>query len=170
MRCAQNSYGLPGGVVNQAIPAEGRALLDTIAQTKSAGRYNVRYGGHGDKTFQGFGDHPRIAEPITSGPDVGKTSSAAGRYQFIGSTWDQEAKKLGLTDFAPANQDAAAWDLAQTEYKTKTGKDLLTTLRSGETADVLPSLSGQWSALPGGRQPAKQFGGFTPSRSQRNPI
>jgi muramidase (phage lysozyme) len=170
--------GVPGGVVNQAIPAEGRALLNTIASTESAGRYNVRYGGNGDKTFQGYTDHPRIAEPITSGPDVGKTSSAAGRYQFIAPTWDAQAKKLGLTDFSPANQDAAAWDLAQTEYKAKTGKDLLTTLKSGQTADVLPALSGQWASLPGGRQPAGRFmassaggmGGFTAEQVQQNPF
>ena len=170
--------GVPGGVVNQAIPAEGRALLNTIAQTESAGRYNVRYGGHGDKTFQGFDDHPRVAEPITSGPDVGKTSSAAGRYQFIAPTWDAQKAKLGLKDFSPANQDAAAWDLAQATYKQQTGKDLLTTLKSGETADVLPALSGQWSSLPGGRQPAGRFmspaangqGGFTAEQVKQNPF
>src|SRR6185312_9575102 len=62
----------PSGAVNTAIPPEGRALLDHIAGTESAGRYDVRYSG---ATFQGYGDHPRVAEPITSGPDVGKTSS-----------------------------------------------------------------------------------------------
>ncbi|SDD95581.1 hypothetical protein SAMN05216337_1017149 [Bradyrhizobium brasilense] len=157
--------GYKSGVVNGAIPAEGRVLLDRIASGESSGRYNVRYGGRQDKTFEGYADHPRVAEPITSGPDVGKTSSAAGRYQFIGSTWDAEAKKLGLKDFSPANQDAAAWDLAQTEYKAKTGKDLLTVLKSGDHAainDVPRQLSGQWSSLPGGRQPAGGTGAGTP--------
>lgn len=174
--------GIPGpsgnGPVNQSIPPEGRALLKTIGSTESANRYNVRYSGGGDKTFNSFSDHPRVAEPITSGPDVGKTSSAAGYYQFIGSTWDQQKQKLGLTDFSPANQDTAAWDLAQTTYKQKTGKDLLTTLQSGQTADVLPSLSSQWSSLPGGRQPANRFAapsanggpGFTSEQVQRNPF
>lgn len=174
--------GVPGqagnGPVNLSIPPEGRALLKTIGSTESSNRYNVRYAGTGDKTFQGFGDHPRIAEPITSGPDVGKTSSAAGYYQFIGSTWDQQKQKLGLSDFSPANQDTAAWDLAQTTYKQKTGKDLLSTLKSGDTADVLPALSSQWSSLPGGRQPASRFmapsanggPGFTAEDVQRNPF
>jgi len=167
----------PIGAVNTDIPSEGRALLDHIAGPESGGRYDVRYGG---KQFQGYADHPRIDEPITSGPDVGKTSSAAGRYQFIGSTWDQQAKKLGLTDFSPKSQDAAAWDLAQTEYKAKTGRDLLTTLRSGDQAaisDVPRQLSGQWSSLPGGRQPARAIApsanggpGFTATDLQRNPF
>jgi muramidase (phage lysozyme) len=172
-------FGLQkSGVVNTAIPAEGRALLDHIAGPESGGRYDVTYGGN---RFQGYGDHPRIAEPITSGPDVGQTSSAAGRYQFIAPTWDAQAQKLGLKDFSPANQDTAAWDLAQTEYKNKTGKDLLTVLKSGQTADVLPSLSGQWSSLPGGRQPAGGGGravapaanggpGFTYAQLQENPY
>lgn len=169
------------GAVNTAIPAEGRALLDHIAGTESAGKYNLIYGG---QTFGDFGDHPRVAVPITSGPDVGKTSSAAGRYQFLGSTWDQQAKKLGLKDFSPANQDAAAWDLAQTEYKARTGGDLLTVLKSGDQAaiaDVPRQLSGQWSSLPGGRQPARGGGpalapsanngpGFTAADLQRNPF
>jgi muramidase (phage lysozyme) len=182
----------PTGTVNTAIPAEGRALLDHIAVGESAGKYNVRYGGAGDKTFAGFADHPRIAEAITSGPDVGKNSTAAGRYQFIGSTWDMQAKKLGLKDFSPANQDAAAWDLAQTEYKNKTGQDLLSVLKSGNQAaisDVPRQLSAQWSSLPGGRQPMAGGGaqsraypprhiapaanngpGFTAQDLQRNPF
>ena len=167
----------PTGVVNQNIPQEGRALLDHIAGTESAGRYNVRYGG---KTFDNFAEHPRVPEPITSGPDVGKVSTAAGRYQFIGTTWDQQKTKLGLADFSPANQDAAAWDLAQTEYKAKTGKELLTVLKSGDQAaiaEVPRYLSGQWSSLPGGRQPAGPVvpaanggPGFTPAQLQRNPF
>jgi muramidase (phage lysozyme) len=166
------------GAVNTAIPAEGRALLDHIAGPESAGRYDVTYGGN---RFAGFNDHPRAAVPITSGPDAGNVSTAAGRYQFIAPTWDAQKQKLGLTDFSPANQDAAAWDLAQAEYKSKTGKDLLTALRSGQTADVLPALSGQWSSLPGGRQPAGAGGravapaanggpGFTYEQVQRNPY
>lgn len=164
--------------VNQEIPPEGQTLLKTIGAGESGNRYNVRYGPNGGIAFNGYGDHPRTAEPITSGPDAGKTSTAAGYYQFLAPTWDAEKQKLGLTDFSPANQDAAAWDLAQTTYKDKTGKDLLTTLKSGDTADVLPSLSSQWSSLPGGRQPAQRYveagahggPGFTADDVQKNPF
>lgn len=167
--------------VNQSIPPEGRVLLKQIGSTESGNRYDVRYGPNGGIAFSGFADHPDIAEPITSGPDVGKMSTAAGYYQFIASTWQAQKQKLGLKDFSPANQDLAAWDLAQTTYKEKTGKDLLTVLRSGnrdEIAGVLPALSGQWSSLPGGRQPAQRYlapslsggPGFTSEDVQRNPF
>lgn len=165
-------------VANQSIPPEGRALLRTIGATESGGRYDLRYGPNGGVAFGSFADHPNIAEPITSGPDAGNVSTAAGYYQFTAATWREEAGKLGLKDFSPANQDSAAWDLAQTEYKAKTGKDLLTVLRSGDTSDVLPSLSGRWSSLPGGRQPAQRYlapslnggPGFTAEDVQRNPY
>lgn len=127
-----------------------RALLDTIAGPESAGKYDVIYGGG---RFSDFSDHPRKAVPIGSGPNAGKTSSAAGKYQFLGSTWDDQAKKLGLTDFSPASQDKAAWNLAAESYRNATGGDLDAVLRSGDTnaiAGVGKALAPIWTSLPGG--------------------
>jgi muramidase (phage lysozyme) len=129
---------------------EQKALLNTIAGPESGGRYDIMYGG---KKFDSFADHPRVAVPITSGPNAGQTSSAAGKYQFLGSTWDDQAKKLGLTDFSPANQDKAAWNLASETYKAKTGQDLDAILKSGDPqaiAGVGSTLKGIWTSLPGG--------------------
>jgi muramidase (phage lysozyme) len=128
------------------IPPEAYALLDTISGTESAGKYNVMYGG---KRFADYSDHPRVAFPIQSGPNRGKRSSAAGRYQFIQGTWDNQARKLGLQDFSPLNQDRAAWNLASETY----GRGLLDALRSGNPqriADVGRALRKQWTSLPGG--------------------
>lgn len=137
---------------------EARMLLEAIAGPESAGRYDVVYGG---QKFDSFADHPRIAVPIASGPNAGKTSSAAGKYQFLGSTWDDVSRRHGLTDFSPANQDIGAWFLAQEEYARDTGRDLQADLAAGDMSRVAPSLRDQWTSLPGGIEQGQDAGTFT---------
>lgn len=123
------------------------ALLDTISGTESPG-YDVIYGG---SRFTDFSDHPRQRVRIESGPNRGDYSTAAGRYQFTGSTWDEFARKAGVGDFTPNSQDRAAWALAAQEYKARTGKGLDSALASGEAVgSVGRALSGRWTSLPGG--------------------
>jgi muramidase (phage lysozyme) len=135
-----------GAAVSREVPLEGRALLDTIAGTESPG-YDVIYGGD---RFTDFSRHPNIAVPIRSGPNVGKTSSAAGRYQFLFDTWEEQKNELGLRDFSPESQDKAAWHLAQKVYRRKVGRELLADLRNGQLDQVGPALHDTWTSLPGG--------------------
>lgn len=108
-------------------PAQ-RALLDTIAvgdPTKDKNywespTYNTKvFGGE----FESFADHPRQARI--------KGSNAAGRYQFLESTWDDVVNRYNkknpnnpITDFSPINQDRAALFLAEERYRNNTGRDL----------------------------------------------
>lgn len=96
---------------------EQQLVLDTIAEGE-APDYQTIYGGH---KFKSFASHPGIAIPIGN---TGFKSTAAGRYQLLQKTWEDEAKRLGLKDFKPESQDAAAWDLAQRTYSQQTGRDL----------------------------------------------
>lgn len=135
--------------VNRNLSPEARALLDTIAGDESPD-YNTIYGG---RKVSDLSRHPGIDVPIGRGPNAGKTSSAAGRYQFLKGTWNEQAQKLGLQDFSPENQDLAAWNLANETYGNKTGRDLQSDLSSNNPAlqaRIGHVLSGTWTSLPGG--------------------
>ena len=135
-----------------SIPPEGKALLDAIAGSESGG-YTSRYP---SKTFDNnWVDHPRIDEVIRSGPNAGKTSNAAGRYQFLSTTWD--LYKPGKA-FTPENQDIAAYRLAIAAYGYGEA-GLLKDLRS-DPAKVARKLSGTWTSLPGGIEPNNATNGF----------
>lgn len=147
--CPDESGG-GGEVVAGEIPPEGKALLDAIAGAEARG-YNIRYGG---ETFDSYKDHPRIGRRT---PD-GRSSNAAGRYQFLSTTWDSLAKQLGLKDFSPANQDRAAWQLAVNAYGYGVNgiiKDLRT-----DPMKVAYKLNGTWPSLPGGSQQNNATKGF----------
>jgi muramidase (phage lysozyme) len=143
-------YGGGGGGGGGGLANYQRALLDTIAGPESGGKYNVMYGG---STFSDYSQHPGLGHVINTGPNAGQTSSAAGRYQFLAPTWNEQAQKYGYKDFSPETQDTAAWNYANDVYKAKTGSDLATVLQSGDTkqiANVGNVLSGTWTSLPGG--------------------
>jgi hypothetical protein len=104
----------------------------------------------GGKTFSDYSGHPNIAVPIEQGPNAGKSSSAAGRYQFLGSTWGDIANRYGLPDFSPTSQDQGAWALANENYRKTTGGDLATDLQAGKVQQVAEALSPTWTSLAGG--------------------
>ncbi len=128
---------------------QARGLLDTIAGTESPG-YNIMYGG---RRFTDMSQHPNVAVPIGSGPNAGQASTAAGRYQFLKSTWDEAAAATGAKDFSPGSQDRAAYWLAQRDYAQRTGRELAKDLQSTDPAvrsGIGPALRGTWTSLPGG--------------------
>lgn len=131
------------------------AFLSSIAQGESPG-YDVMFGG---QKFSDFSRHPHQTQ--TAG---GISSDAAGRYQFLGSTWDELAGKYGYKDFSQANQDAAAWQYAGDIYKAKTNGSLEEALKSGDPARINAAaqiLNQTWTSLPGGKEQSKGYGGKT---------
>jgi hypothetical protein len=86
------------------------------------------------RTFSSFASHPRMIQR-----GGGYASDAAGRYQFLSTTWDGVARSLGLRDFSPANQDIGALELIR---RRGVNSDAPLNLRS------LAALAPEWASLP----------------------
>jgi muramidase (phage lysozyme) len=137
--------------VSNAIPPEGKALLDVIGAGESGGDYSRSYGDAPDITSYANHPHQEFAGPN------GTTTSAAGKYQFEAGTYDRLAKLLGLTDFTPESQDRAAWALAQQDYFAHTGRNLDADLKSNDPkrlAMIGQVLHSTWTSLTGSNQMA----------------
>jgi muramidase (phage lysozyme) len=118
-----------------------RAILDKIASGESPG-YDTRYGGaDGPQQFMDYSHHPDVPVPIPGRP--GYHATAAGRYMITQPT----AQELGMQDFSPDSQDAAAWNLANTTYRQKTGRDLEQDAQAGRVR--WNALAGRWESLKG---------------------
>ena len=129
------------------------ACLDMIAWAEGTDRnigdgvrtgYNIIFTG---ATFSSFADHPRRI--ICSG---GLCSSAAGRYQFLNTTWDGVAQALNLSDFSPSNQEKGAIQLIK-------WRGALQDVEDGKIRRACEKLSWEWASIPPGRygQPIISF-------------
>lgn len=131
--------------VNMTLTPYQRAFINSIAPGESAGKYNVRYTPDGGTTFDLNGTHPRIYENGPAGQ-----SSAAGRYQFVWSTWKDIAG--ADTPFTPENQDLYAWKLAARDYLKNTGRSLDEDLqRDGLTPSIQHALNSTWTSFGNSR-------------------
>lgn len=109
-----------------------RAFLDGIAWAEGA-NYNTLYG---SGTFSDYSRHPN--RRITAGA---YTSTAAGRYQFLYSTWIGIQRELGLPDFSPRSQDiGAVYLIAQ--------KGAINNILNGDPVGALKKFGCLWAALP----------------------
>lgn len=120
-----------------------RTYLDALARAEGTAKYpnqgyNTMFGG---SQFSNMSDHPRKLHPFTQTDGTTNYSSAAGRYQFKASTWDDAVKALGLNDFSPQSQDLAALWLIQQ-------KGQLENVVNGNFQDATKGLGGVWASLP----------------------
>jgi len=123
---------------------EGQKLLAVLryaeGTAKAANPYGTLFGGG---QFSDLSRHPdRVIR--TRGFERG--SSAAGAYQFLTPTWNQQAQKLGLRDFGPVNQDIAALDLARNRLRDLGG--LAYIQQRGLTREALAAMAPEWASLP----------------------
>jgi len=120
--------------------------IRTAEGTAGPNGYRTLFGG---SLFSDMSDHPRQVKRYGD-----KWTSAAGAYQFMAvspipgggstrvNTWDRISARLGLPDFSPASQDAAAVELIREA-------GALGDVRAGRFDQALNKCRGIWASLPG---------------------
>lgn len=125
--------------------------------TSGSNGYTILCGGG---TFSDWGTHPALAGwggwrlpyqmAVNAGyPSGNAVSTAAGAYQITRPTWRGLVAKLGLSDFSPESQDAAAIELIRS-------KGVLGDVRAGRTQAAIARLGGVWASLPGAAAKQRQ--------------
>ncbi|EKN6210024.1 glycoside hydrolase family 24 protein [Yersinia enterocolitica] len=145
---AKNNPGVPypsdsSDLNNLVDDPNVRQYLDVLSNAEGTASYansgyNTMFGGD---QFYDSSDHPRQLKDFTQTDGTKNKTSAAGRYQFTSSSWDDAAKALNLTDFSPRSQDLAALFLIQ-----RAGQ--LENVTNGNFADATSGLGGVWASLP----------------------
>lgn len=131
-----------------------RALLRTISASESndASPYTLLYGG---KHFNDLSQHPDRCLPIVSGPNKGRCTTAAGRYQFLTTTWEEKASLYhpnpeGVLFWKNYSYEALYQDRVVYNWlsdPTAWNADIPELLEQGDVDEVLRILSGTWTSL-----------------------
>jgi muramidase (phage lysozyme) len=154
-----SSSMLEPSYLNQPLAMTGgdpyiRALMRTITASESnvAKSYYVLYGG---KYVDDLSKHPEQCMPILTGPNIGQCSTAAGRYQFLNTTWYEKARQYhpkpsGVLwwknySFEPEYQDKVVY--AWLNDKSVWGVNISQKLQQGKIEAVLKLLSPTWTSL-----------------------
>ena len=146
-------YGTPPLVMEGGDPYI-RALMRTISasEANSFYPYHVIYGG---KYIKDLSNHPNLCVRIVRGPNRGKCSTAAGRYQFLNTTWYEKSSQYHPQpvsvlwwlqySFEPEYQDAVVYHWLRDPQAW--GVDISILLQQGEIEKVLRLLSPTWTSL-----------------------
>ncbi len=129
-----------------------KALHDAIAYaegTRNEGKdgYNVLFS---NRKISSCARHPNQCIAFGS-----SCSTAAGRYQFLTTTWNSVKAARGLSSFEPENQElGAAYLVGNVRRVTIPSGRALT---ASEFSNAMGKLSYEWASLPPGRygQPSK---------------
>jgi len=147
-----------------------RQFLDLIAHTEGTegNGYRTAFGGG---RLGSLNDHPRYMKSFTQQNGKTNKTSAAGRYQFLSSTWDGVARQYGLNDFSPRNQDLGAVALlAQNGALGDILKGDMTgaVRKSGRTWASLPTAPASYSQPTKSWKTVNKFlgGDYQPSQQQ----
>ena len=108
-------------------------VIRTGEGTAGPDGYRTMFGG---STFSSYADHPRVANKRW-----GLTSTAAGAYQALSSSWDETARIMGLKDFSPESQDLFALGRIA-------ARRALDDVKAGRFEAAIRKLNREWASLP----------------------
>lgn len=117
-----------------------RKMLDLISYTEGTqgNGYRTAFGGG---QLNSLKDHPRYLKSFRQTDGKSNKTSAAGRYQFLSSTWDGVARQYGLRDFSPQNQDLGAVALLFQ-------RGAIPALLKGDFQTAIQKTGAEWASLP----------------------
>lgn len=118
-----------------------KKYLDLLSYTEGTEKhgYHTKFGGG---RLEDLSQHPNKVWGRTGDG----ATTATGRYQFLGSTYKEQQKKLGLSDFSPKNQDRAAVSLIMQ-------RGALDDILKGDIDSANRKLSSTWASLPYNNSP-----------------
>lgn len=117
-----------------------RKMLELISYTEGTQKHGAATAFGGGK-LGNLADHPRYSKPFKQTDGVTKHTSAAGKYQYLASTWDGVAKQYGFKDFGPHNQDLGAVALL-------IQRNALEPLLKGDFTTAIQRSGKEWASLP----------------------
>lgn len=122
-----------------------RAFLDTISITEgTTGPLGYRTQYTGSKFSGPIEEHPREMKcSMSNGRKL--CSDAAGRYQFLSTSWDHFGEYIGVTEFTPTNQDRVAVELIR-------DKGVLDDILEGRLETAFHALAPVWPSFGENKQ------------------
>lgn len=123
--------------------AEGTAAIADPYRVCFGYKHTIRdYREHPAITGEWFGEKLDDQMCRNAGFGPGCVSTAAGAYQIKKNTWKIARDALGLSDFSPASQDAAAVELIRR-------RGALEDVKAGRFATAINKCRNEWASLPG---------------------
>lgn len=132
----RSQAALTGKIATKSFSPHLKAFLDTIAWaegTADANGYRMKFGGG---FFYDYSKHPDHCISFSN-----TCSTAAGRYQFLTTTWERLQKELRLPNFSPHYQDLAAKRLIEEE-------GALRDVEAGRFETAVYKVANVWASFP----------------------
>jgi muramidase (phage lysozyme) len=132
-------------VRSTAAPSDAnmQAFLAMIRFSEGTANYPDPWGTYyGGAQFADKSDHPVNTGEMAPVTTPWGSTSAAGAYQIILSTWEDLGGKEYYGDFSDASQDQAAMDLIERRGATQ---DVV----AGNFANAVELVAKEWASLPG---------------------